>query len=94
MLLKKLNDIFWLIYYYIKPMPTIHKMVTQTEQGEVTVNINLTLNIKLDSNGNLNISSEVKPVGKISEKEFEYVIPDLDIDESDIIMNFGKEGKQ
>lgn len=63
-----------------------------TQQGEVTVNINLTLTIKIDQDGKIDISGETHlPVSPIHKKieTTQYELPDLG-DPCEII-NFGKE---
>lgn len=64
-----------------------------TEQGEVTVNINLTLTIKIDQDGKIDISGEthvpVSPIPKKITTTTPYELPDLG--EPCEIIDFGKE---
>ena len=65
---------------------------TITEQGEVTVNINLVLTIKVDQDGNVNVmQQEALPTTtkKIQPESTMLELPDLG--EPEEIINFGKE---
>lgn len=67
-------------------MPQVNQTITtQTNQGEITINLNLVLTIQTD--GSIGVSAVVKP-----KKEEEKVVPIWDFGNDDLI-EFGKEGK-
>lgn len=87
----------WLVYITMPLIfkPTIVKEhhYTETQRGEITVNINLTLTLQVDQNGAISVSASPTVVQK-PEPQRDYCVqmPDLDIEETQLI-GFGKEVK-
>jgi hypothetical protein len=74
----------------IKSTTVEHTITTQTVQGEVTLNINLTLNITTDKNGELQVTAApvVKPEIKKETLDYVPLIPDFDVGE---LIDFGQD---
>lgn len=72
----------------LKPTTVVKHLTTQTSQGEVTVNLNLTITLCVDQAGE--VSLKVAPTPKAT-PEYETHIPDWGpVDNTDLI-DFGKD---
>jgi hypothetical protein len=73
----------------LRPSTVIRQITTETVQGEVTVNLNLTLTLHIDQSGDVSMNvSTTKPA-----ETPDYVPQIPDWDDGDLI-EFGKEVKQ
>lgn len=78
----------------IRPTTTIIKeqhFTTQTERGEVTVNINLKLSLEVNGDGELSLKAEKLPDKKVVDKEISDFVMQIPDEETGDLIDFGKE---
>lgn len=83
---------------YLRPQTVIkeHHFTTNSVQGEVTVNINLTVTLQVDQNGAITMSATPTVEPRVAKKEksvpdYMFQIPDIEPVESGSLIEFGQD---
>lgn len=73
----------------IKPTTVVKQITTQTTQGEITVNLNLTITLCVDQTGE--VSLKVAPTAAPEQPEYLTHVPDWGPVNQEDLIEFGKD---